>query len=101
LPFAQEMLRKHGEFFPFAGSMSTSGEIAHVGGYTGDERPSSQEVIDLLIDGLRERATSGDLRAAAICLDVRTIPLGRAVRGCHMTSRRRRPASPAAERPHR
>ncbi len=74
LPLAPELLRKHGEFLPFAGSMSSSGEIAHVAGYTEDERPSSQEVINLLTGGLRKQAKSGDLRAGAICLDVRTVP---------------------------
>jgi hypothetical protein len=76
LPFAQEMLAKHGEFYPFAGSMSADGEIAHVGAHTGDEHPSSQDVIALLTAGLTEQAAQGTIRAAAVCLDVRTIPPG-------------------------
>jgi hypothetical protein len=76
LPFAQEMLAKHGEFFPFGGSVATDGEIAHVGAHSGDERPPSQEVIDLLITGFAKQAKEGRIRAAAICLDVRTIPPG-------------------------
>ena len=80
LPFAQEMLKKHGEFFPFGGSMNTSEEIAYVGGHTADEQPSSQDVIDLLLRGFREQAKSSDLRAAAICFDVRTIPPGQSVK---------------------
>jgi hypothetical protein len=31
LPFAQQMLQKHGEFFPFGAAMTSSGEIRHVG----------------------------------------------------------------------
>ena len=77
LPFAQEMLRKHGAFYPFAGSMSTAGEIAQVGGYTGDEQSPTKEVIDLLVGGLGEEARLGEIRAAAVCLDVRTIPPGK------------------------
>ena len=76
VPFAQEMLRKHGEFYPFAGSMSSAGAIACTGGHTGDEHPPSDEVINLLVDGLREQAKRGDLRAAAVCLDVRVVPPG-------------------------
>src|SRR5947207_3237886 len=45
LPFAQEMLAKHGEFFPFGRSMDVGGGIAHVAGWTGEEQPPSQEVI--------------------------------------------------------
>ena len=53
LPFAEEMLVKHGEFYPFAGAMMADGEIHYIGGYTGDEQPPSQEIIDLLKDGFR------------------------------------------------
>ncbi len=76
LAFAQRMLTKHGEFHPFAASMNNDGHVAPVGGYTGDEHPASQEVIDLLVDGLRQRANQGEIKAAGICLDVRIIPPG-------------------------
>jgi len=76
LPFAQEMLAKHGEFYPFAVSMTSEGEVVHVGADTGDDNPSSPEVIDLLAGGLREQANRRGIRAAALCVDVRTIPPG-------------------------
>jgi len=76
LPFAQQMLAKYGAFHPFAASMNQEGKVALVAGYTGDEHPPSQEVIDLLTDGLRQSARQGEIRAAGICLDVRTIPPG-------------------------
>jgi hypothetical protein len=31
LPFAQTMLREHGEFYPFGAVMTSSGEIQQVG----------------------------------------------------------------------
>ena len=76
LPFAQQMLTKYGSFHPFAASMNQEGKVALVAGYTADEHPASQEVIDLLTDGLRQSAGQGEIRAAGICLDVRTIPPG-------------------------
>ena len=76
LPFAQEMLAKHGEFFPFGGYMDVGGGITHVGGWTGEEQPPSQDVIDVMVRGLRRQAERREIRAAAVCLDVRTIPPG-------------------------
>ena len=76
IPFAQQMLRKYGEFYPFGVSMNAEGEIMMDAGYNGVERPASQELIDLLTDAYREKARSGGLRAAGICADVRVIPPG-------------------------
>ena len=52
MPFAEEVLTKHREFFPFGGTMSTDGEIAHTGGWTGDEHPASAEVIRVTRKGI-------------------------------------------------
>jgi hypothetical protein len=71
LEFAQEMLRKHGEYLPFGNVMTTNGDIELVAGYTGSEQPPSQDVIDLLLGGARSRAATGEIRAAGICYDVR------------------------------
>jgi hypothetical protein len=71
LPFAQDMLRKHGEFFPFGAVMKAGGEVELVAGYTGSEQPSSQELIDLMVSGMRSRAAAGEIKAAGICHDVR------------------------------
>ena len=76
LPFAQEMLAKHGEFFPFGGYMDVGGGIAHVAGWTDEEQPPSQDVIDIMVGGLRQQAERREIRAAAVCLDVRTTPPG-------------------------
>ncbi len=69
LPFAQEMLEKHGDFLPYGVSLSLEGEGSMVTGYEGDERPISSEVLSLLIDGLRQQRDR--LRAAALVSDVR------------------------------
>jgi len=61
LPFAQEMLAKYGEFYPFGAS---------------SEHPPSQHMIDLITQGFYEKAMNGVIRAAGICYDVRTLPPG-------------------------
>lgn len=76
LDLAQDLLRKHGEFFPFGATLSTAGEMALNAGATGDEHPPSQEVIDVLAQGMRAEAEAGTIRAAAICYDIRFTPAG-------------------------
>jgi len=71
LEFAQDTLRKYGEFFPFGNVMTSGGDVELVAGYTGSERPPSQDVIDLLLAGARLRAAAGEIRAAGICYDVK------------------------------
>ena len=77
VPFAQEMLSKHGEFYPFGASVDAKGEVACVAGETGEEQPDSQEVIELLVQGFRAEAKRGEIRAAGICYDARIVPPGR------------------------
>jgi hypothetical protein len=77
LDFAKVMLSKHGEFFPFGSSMDLAGRITMDGAHTGNEHPPSQELIDLLTQYYAQRAETGELRAAAICADVRVVPPGK------------------------
>lgn len=74
LPFAQQMLERHGEFIPYGGAMKPNGEIVSVAGYDGDEYPPSQDIIDLLKDAFRAAGRSGEYKATAIVFDVRVIP---------------------------
>jgi len=76
LPFAQQTLAKHGEFFPFGASVTPTGEIFATGAYEGNEHPPSQQLIDLLTQAFRQEASAGKIRAAAICCGVRAIPPG-------------------------
>jgi hypothetical protein len=77
LEFAKQMLSKHGEFFPFGSSIGVAGKITMDGAHSGDEHPPSQELIDLLTKSYEQRAEAGELRAAAICADVRVVPPGK------------------------
>lgn len=77
LPFAEEMLTKHREFYPFGGTMSANGEIGHIGGWTGDEHPASTELIELLENAFRTGAARGEYKATALVYDVQTVPPGK------------------------
>jgi hypothetical protein len=70
VPFAQEMLAKHGEFYPFAATMDKNGKIAQVAADIGSERPESRELIAFLNEALRVQAARGMIRACGICYNV-------------------------------
>jgi len=76
LPFAEKMLNEHGEFFPFGEALRPSGEIISVGADSGEERPPSQELIDIIKSGFRAAATKEEYIATAILYDSLTIPPG-------------------------
>jgi hypothetical protein len=69
LPFAQQMLEKHGEFYPYA--VKRDPELG--------DKPVSTEVLAVLYDGLSKQRES--LRATAVVSDVRiSSPAGDAIR---------------------
>src|SRR4029453_6167776 len=71
LPFAQQQLTQHGEFFPFAAAVGADGapRLVSADPATVGDRPASTDVLDQLPSGLRGRAD--DLRAVAVVPDVR------------------------------
>ena len=71
LPFAKQQLGKRGEFYPFGNVMQVTGEVQLLAGYADTEHPPSQEVIDLLIEGMQQQAVAGEIRAAGLCFDSR------------------------------
>jgi len=72
-PFVEDLLKKHGEFFPLASAIEKNDSIAQVGTYDKGEQPESDKVIADLKAGLREGAKNGDYKAIAIFYDVRVI----------------------------
>lgn len=76
IPFAQQMLGKHGEFFPFGASMRTDGKVECHAADAGEEQPASEKLIEMLTGAFRQQVADGTIRAAGICYDVRTIPPG-------------------------
>lgn len=73
LPFAEQMLRTDGEFFPYGGALKSTGKIASLAGYDGRERPPSTDVINLLKKGFVGGAKSGEYKATALVYDVRVV----------------------------
>ncbi len=77
LPLAERMLKEHGEFYPYSGHMTSSGEIVHVGGkIEGTDHPKSQTLIELLQESFRKQARNGEIKATSIIFDVRIKPPG-------------------------
>jgi hypothetical protein len=71
LPFAEQMLGKHGEFLPFGGAMCPSGEIVWIAGHDGREHPPSIDIIRLIKEAFVQGAAQETYKATAIVYDVR------------------------------
>ena len=69
LPFAEQMLSKDGEFYPYAATMDAGGEVQAVSA-AGDERPDVGALLLALHDELRQQASQGTIRASGIAADV-------------------------------
>ncbi|MFC4858643.1 hypothetical protein [Actinophytocola glycyrrhizae] len=69
LRFADEMLRRHGEFHPYGVAMTRDGDEQVFAADTAEvEDPNPSEVLTSLVSGMS--AESNDLRAAALVSDV-------------------------------
>ncbi len=71
LPFAEQMLKKEGEFYPFGAVLKVEGEIAYLAGYDGREQPPSQDIIHLLKTALVQGASSGQYEATVLVYGVK------------------------------
>ena len=79
MPFAEQMLKKNGEFFPFGAAVSTTGELSAAATYDGNETPASEDVIAMLVQGFQGEAHGGKIRATGICYDGRIVQDGKKV----------------------
>lgn len=79
LPFAQQQLAAHGEFFPYAAAIGADGQPELIASVPagGSERPASADVIQACLATLTDKRH--ELHAAAIVADV-TTPDGDAIR---------------------
>jgi hypothetical protein len=80
MPFAEKMLREHGEFYPYGYELKSAGEVKLVAGYTGTDRPKSKLIIDLLIEGFKQDATAGRIKATALVYGMLVVPPGASVK---------------------
>jgi hypothetical protein len=76
LPFAEKMLREHGEFYPYGGAMLPDGSMTMLGATDGNEHPKSKDLYDLMVGTFREHAREGKCKATGIVYDVMTLPPG-------------------------
>lgn len=76
IPFAQEMLSQHGEFYAFAAIIDLKGEVSLVSmeDEAEAEYPDDDDLIELFTGALREKAAEGEIRATGICVNVKVIP---------------------------
>ncbi|MEA2365043.1 MAG: hypothetical protein QOE69_2417 [Thermoleophilaceae bacterium] len=79
LPFAEQMLKQEGEFYPYAAVMADDGELAAVapdiasddaGGDGAGPQPDVGDLLVALHAELGERASEGSIRACGIAADV-------------------------------
>jgi hypothetical protein len=73
IQFAQQTLGRYGEFYPFGAALTIEGEIVgHAGKLVETDRPPSQAIIDLILDGMKREAEAGTIRASGLCYDVKS-----------------------------
>jgi hypothetical protein len=70
IPFAQQMLEEHGEYFPFAMGITIQGEGQLMQLAPEEEQPDSEEVIDQLNEMFQEAIAKKEVRATGICSNV-------------------------------
>ncbi len=69
IPFAEQTLGKYGELYPFGGALDLDGNFGmHGAQLAGNDRPLSQELLDILYDGARKNAQR--FRAFGVVSDV-------------------------------
>ena len=66
LPFAEDQMKKHREFYPFAAVMLTDDSIELTGCYDGNEHPESKEVLETLKQIHKQLASEDKIKASGI-----------------------------------
>jgi hypothetical protein len=74
LPFAQQMLTKHGEFHPFGAFLNEKSEVVLLAAYDGNEHPPAKELIEMMIDAMSKDAPEKGYLGVGICFDVLVTP---------------------------
>jgi hypothetical protein len=70
LDFARQMIRDHGEFYPFGAALAPDLSPRMVGAYDGDEHPDRRTVHPLLEQAFEADVAAGKYAAVAITADV-------------------------------
>lgn len=70
VPFAEQMLNKYGEFYPFGASLANGGEIALVQPADEHESPASDELISIAKEVFRKRAAKQQITSSALVVNM-------------------------------
>jgi len=70
LPLAKHLLGNYGEFPPFGGLIKMDEQIVLLGAGPEAGFPPRSNLVNVLSDGFRQRALTGEIRAAAIVAQV-------------------------------
>jgi hypothetical protein len=68
LPVAEQMLIEHRALQPFGSTMSTSGQVVHVGGFNAERIASDAELVAEYETSFRDGAARGEIKASALVL---------------------------------
>ena len=66
LPFAEEQMKKHREFYPFAAVMLMDDSIELTGSYDGNEYPESKDVLETLKQIHKQLASEDKIKASGL-----------------------------------
>jgi len=69
LAFAREMLRKQGAVYPFGAVTRSDGRMRLVAS-SGGAVDSNDELMTMVVSGMRQQALAGEIRAAGVCYSV-------------------------------
>lgn len=70
LVYAEQLLRRHGRFYPYGAAMTPDGEIHPIAAHNGQAQPSSEELLERLQAALATGAHRGQYKATARVYDV-------------------------------
>ncbi len=73
MEFAQTMLEKAGEFYPFGATLK-EGQVVAQGGWEGEEHPKPSDIYELLGQAFASLAKSGEIAGAALDANVNIPP---------------------------
>lgn len=73
LPMAVELLRRHGEFYPYGGAIGHDGAIVSLAGYDTRAMPPAADLVATLKQGFVQGARAGEYIATALVQDVSVV----------------------------
>ena len=66
LPFAEDQMKKHREFYPFAAVLLPDDSVELTASYDGNEHPESKDVMNDFIQIHKQLASEGTIKASGI-----------------------------------